>query len=133
MQLGGIGELQQSLHQDSIEQSHQQEFEQQLRGFQGIMDDIPGIVDQTGEMADDEHAALREAAEGLEGLFVNMLVKQMRSTVPDNKLLDGGHGGKMFREKLDQKYSNLIARQKNFGIAGAIYDQFVGQIAPAEI
>ncbi len=130
MQLGGINELQQSLQQHNIEQSRQQDFEQQLRGFQGIMDDIPGVVDQTGEVADGEHEALKEAAEGLEGLFVNMLVKQMRSTVPDNELLDGGHGGEMFREKLDQKYSNLIARQKDFGIASAIYDQLAGQISP---
>lgn len=133
MQIGGIGELQQTQHQHSMEQNRQEDFERQLQGFEGIMDDIPGVVDGSGELAADEDEALREAAEGLEGLFVNMLVDQMRDTVPDNELLDGGHGGEMFQEKLDQKYSNLIARDRDFGIASAIYDQLSGQISGEDV
>ncbi|MGM0380773.1 MAG: rod-binding protein [bacterium] len=130
MQLGGINSIQQGVNQHSVEKSEQQKFKQKLEKSQGVMDDVPGVASQSGDVqVDDGKEALEEAAEGMEGLFVNLLVKQMRKTVPDNKLLDGGQGGKMFREQLDKKYANLIAREKDFGIASAIYDQLSGQIS----
>lgn len=136
MQMGGFsgfGQLQQTLQQSRQQQDKSQQFIKQLKGSRDVFEDVAGITEQSdGTTVDEGDKALKKAAEGLEGLFINLLVKQMRKTVPENKLLDGGHGGKMFREKLDQKYSNMIAKEKDFGIASTIQDQLTGQIAPAE-
>ncbi len=85
--------------------------------------DKPGVEKRSPE---ERKNKLREAANKLEGLMVGMLMKQMRKTIPDSKLLNGGYGGKMFRSHLDRKYSQLVAENSNFGLADKIYGKFTG-------
>ncbi|MCP5462130.1 MAG: rod-binding protein [bacterium] len=67
---------------------------------------------------------LMEAAEGFESMFVNMLLKQMRQTIPDSELIDGGYAGKIFEEMFDEEISKKIASRGGLGISHAIYKKF---------
>ena len=67
---------------------------------------------------------LKKVAEEMEGLFLNMLMKQMRETVPDSGYVERSEAEKMFQKQLDQRYAQDMAEDTDLGIAEAIYDQF---------
>ena len=74
--------------------------------------------------ADEKHLALKKATEQFEAYFLNELLKEMRRTVPENKLLsDGGHGQQIFRDMMDGKLSESMASRGDLGMARMMYDQ----------
>jgi len=107
-------------------QEELQQTERQLRSFaeeaERSFDEATG---ESGSSNRDEE--LKKAANQMEGLLIHELIKQMRETIPENELTQGGHGGEVFREQLDQKYSELISESSNFGISEEIYKQFAGE------
>ncbi len=107
-------------------QGELQQAERQLRSFaeQGEQS-FDDVTASTGSRNRDEE--LKEAANQMEGLLVHELIKQMRKTIPDNELTQGGHGGEVFQEQLDQKYSELIGQSGDFGISEEIYKTFAGE------
>jgi len=52
-----------------------------------------------------------EAAEGFESMFVNMMLSQMRKSIPKSDLLGNTPGKEIFEEMFDQEISkkNLLA------------------------
>jgi flagellar protein FlgJ len=65
---------------------------------------------------------LREAAQGFEAIFMQMLFKSMRATVKESSLFHGGRGEEVFRDLLDQA---LV--QKTSGKGLGIADSIVGR------
>lgn len=66
-----------------------------------------------------------KAARDFEGVFVSMMLKSMRSTVTENKILSSGHGGEMFQELLDHQFSQATARQgRGIGIADMLIRRY---------
>jgi flagellar protein FlgJ len=64
--------------------------------------------------------ALRKTARQLEGVFVEQLLKSMRSTVSHDGILDGGAGEELFTGMLDQHVAGLMPGQWKNGMASAI-------------
>lgn len=84
-----------------------------------------GIVDalRSGKIQGDD-ARLRAATDALEGAFYQELFKAMRSTVPQEGLVDGGGGEDAFNTLMDQHLSEVAASRNQGGIGQALYRFF---------
>jgi len=81
---------------------------------------------------DKRHTDLKKAAQQFEGYFLNAMLKEMRKTVPEDKLLgDDGHGQEIFRDMMDQTISESMSKRGDFGIAKMMYDQLASTLGDA--
>ncbi|MDO9694568.1 MAG: transglycosylase SLT domain-containing protein [Candidatus Latescibacteria bacterium] len=70
-------------------------------------------------------ARLREAAKQFEGLFVQTLLKSMRSTVPMSDLIDNSGEIETYRQLLDEEMAQQIGGRGGLGIADLITDRYL--------
>ncbi len=66
--------------------------------------------------------ALRKAAEELESLFIQELLKEMRNTVPRSGLMESAPGRDIHTTLIDMQLSRQLAREGGIGLADMIYD-----------
>lgn len=72
-----------------------------------------------------ETSDLRDAANQLEAVFINMLMKTMRSTVSDSEgIFKKSEAEKMFEGMLDEEYAAKMSEAGGIGISDMIFDQF---------
>lgn len=78
---------------------------------------------QGGAVADkkDIDAKLRGVAEEFVSVFMNQVMKAMRSTVQQNPEMHGDNGEKFFQEMLDTEQSKLLAKGSGYGLTDLIY------------
>jgi peptidoglycan hydrolase FlgJ len=69
--------------------------------------------------------AIKQVAKQFESLFVQMMLKSMRDTVPENELF-GSKAGKMYQEMYDKQLSMHISNGKGIGLASTIERQLGG-------
>jgi len=68
---------------------------------------------------------LREATDQLEAVFINMMMKTMRNSVPETEgIFKKSEAEKMFEEMLDEEYANKMAEGGGIGISDMIFEQF---------
>lgn len=89
--------------------------------------DLRGLDALRGRAARDPQGAVREAARQFEALFMQELMKSLRSTVGDGGLLDGGAGADMATSLLDQQYAGQLAGMRG-GLAESIARQLERQM-----
>lgn len=70
---------------------------------------------------------LVEAAREFESLLLNMMMKSMRESVPENDLFGDGSKVRMYEEMRDTELAGVMARQGGIGLARLIVDQFRGR------
>lgn len=70
-----------------------------------------------------EDAKLRAACTELEAVFLNILLTQMRKTVPKGGLTGGGNQEEIFRSLLDSETTKNMARAGGVGLADTLYRQ----------
>ena len=81
---------------------------------------------------DKKHLELKKATQQFEGYFLHELLKEMRKTVPPDKLLgDDGHGQEIFRDMTDQSLSESMASRGDLGMAKMMYDQLAPGLGAA--
>jgi flagellar protein FlgJ len=78
----------------------------------------------------DPKAAVKEAARQFEALFMNELMKSMRSTTLDSGLMASGEGGEMATGMLDQQFAGQLTGIKG-GLSEAIMRQLERQMGMA--
>lgn len=64
---------------------------------------------------------LKRAAQAFESVFAQMLMKSMRATVKESELFHGGRGEDVFRELLDQRFSEGAS---GLGVAKLIVERY---------
>lgn len=69
------------------------------------------------QLTDAKRTELKKISQDFESLFVGMMLKSMRATVPEDKLTGGGRAEETFRSMLDQEYATAAARRGGIGIA----------------
>jgi len=74
----------------------------------------------SGQLSDARRNELKKISQDFESLFVGMMLKSMRATVPENKLTGGGRAEETFRSMLDQEYATAAARRGGIGIASMV-------------
>jgi len=102
-----------------------------IDGFQGIRPpyfeaDIVSRAEKRAKNADEKELDRLEAVcRDLESLFIYMLMKEMRKTVPETKFIHGGRGEEIFRDFLDEEMSKKMAAAggQGIGIAKMLYEQ----------
>ena len=84
-----------------------------------------GYVPKNPMTAEDiEAKKLREACEGFEAMFLSMMYKQMRATVPEGGLFGKKSNAlKIFEDMRDTELMNAAAKSGGIGIADMMYKQ----------
>ena len=63
---------------------------------------------------------LHHLSEEFESLFLGIVLKAMRDTVPKDGLLGGSNAEGIYRSMLDEEYAKTMAAQRNTGLADSI-------------
>ena len=71
---------------------------------------------------------LKEACKGFEAMFLNMMYKEMRATVPENSLFGESNAQKIFRDMHDEKLMENVADGGGVGLADLLYRQLSPQV-----
>jgi peptidoglycan hydrolase FlgJ len=66
---------------------------------------------------------LQQACRDFESIFTYQMLKSMRQTVPQTKLIHGGNAEDIFADMLDQERSKEFSKQQSFGMADLLYSQ----------
>lgn len=72
--------------------------------------------------SENDDQKLKEACEGFESLFLNMMLKEMRKTVPESEL-GSSYAMSTYQEMLDENIAENASKGKGIGIADAMYRQ----------
>lgn len=78
-------------------------------------------VSKGSKAQDDEK--LKELCKDFEAIMVSMMIKSMRSSVPQDGLIPDTFGEDVFRSMLDDQYAALMVQRQDFGIAQQLYEQ----------
>lgn len=70
---------------------------------------------------------LKEACKGFESMFMQMMWKEMKDTVPENSLFGESNGEKIFRDMLDTEMLDRMSDAGGVGLADLMYDQLTAQ------
>ena len=71
-------------------------------------------------LTDARRKELKKISQDFESLFVGMMLKSMRSTVPEETLTGGGKAEETYRSLLDQEYATVASRRGGVGIASMV-------------
>lgn len=93
--------------------------------------DVQGLERLKHTARQDEAAGLRGAAQQFEALFLQMMLKSMRDTIPSGGLLDSQQGD-FYQSMLDQQWAQTMAG-RGIGLADHLVAQLEKQlgVAPA--
>lgn len=64
---------------------------------------------------------LRKSCQDFEAIMLKSMLKEMRSTVPKDGLLDEGNDREMFQDMMDQQVAVQMSRSQGIGIAESLY------------
>lgn len=84
---------------------------------------LPAKQDMVLEGGNPDKAALRDAAEAFEAVFLRQMIGSMRSASLGEDLL-GNNAGEQFRDMADDRVADNMAEQNSFGIAEMLLKQF---------
>ena len=77
---------------------------------------------------------LRSACQGMESLFIDYLLKQMRTTVDKSGFISGGQAEEIFTSMLDTELAKEASTRGGIGLADVLYNQLkkFGEAQPGE-
>ncbi len=93
--------------------------------------DVQSLASLKGAVRKDDPQALKAAAQQFEAIFLQMALKSMRATVPQDGMLDNDQS-RLYRELLDQQLAQTLAARGGTGLAALIERQLSRQGEPAE-
>lgn len=68
---------------------------------------------------------LREATDALESIFINMMLKTMRTSIGESEgIFKKSDSEKTFEAMLDEEYADKMSKAGGIGISDMIFDQF---------
>ncbi|BEU87203.1 hypothetical protein TAMA11512_06670 [Selenomonas sp. TAMA-11512] len=78
---------------------------------------------RSGELSPAEDKKLREACQGFEAMFLNIMYTQMRNTVPKNDLFGHDNADEILQSMRDTAMMNAAAESGGIGLAKMLYEQ----------
>lgn len=84
------------------------------------------IENVSKDMKDEE---LMDVCKEFESIFIHMMLKEMRKTIPDDGFIEKSTGTKIFEDMFDEEMAKRISdsEENGIGIAKMLYDQFKNQ------
>lgn len=80
-----------------------------------------GVLKKISAVSPADAKKIKDVAHDFEAVFLELMLKSMRNTVPKSELMDGGNGEEIFRSMLDSEYAKAMSQQESYGgIAQAI-------------
>lgn len=73
-----------------------------------------------------DDAQLKQVCKEFEGIFLNMMYKQMKATVPKSDYLQSDYGTEMYNTMLDEALVDVMS-QKGIGLGDYMYKQLARQ------
>jgi peptidoglycan hydrolase FlgJ len=73
--------------------------------------------------ARDPEAALKKVSKDFEAIFVNMLIKAMRKTVPETGLFGSDSASDTYQDMFDEQLAVEMSQGRGLGLADVIYRQ----------
>ncbi|MGE4232175.1 MAG: rod-binding protein [Bacteriovoracia bacterium] len=67
---------------------------------------------------------MKQAAKGLESILVEMMIQEMRKSVPQNDIIPVSQAEKIYRQMLDSEYAKVLVDSGSIGIADLVVAQF---------
>lgn len=103
--------------------------------FKSMLDDLQQKAGAAGRpdhivntaSTDKQDKALKEACKGFEAMFLGMMYKAMRQTVPEDKLFGESNGQKIFQDMRDEELMKSVAESGGVGLADMMYRQLTIQ------
>jgi len=87
--------------------------------------DISKIQEKAATVNKDDDKKLMEVCKEFESIFIYMMLKEMRKTVPEDGLIEKSQGTRIFEEMYMDELSKEMSKGDNsLGIAKMLYDQF---------
>jgi flagellar protein FlgJ len=74
-----------------------------------------------------KQARLQKACQGFEAIFIDMVLREMRKTVPDDGLLPTSSATRTWRELFDNQLAETLASKQEMGLAKMLYQQLQNQ------
>jgi len=71
---------------------------------------------------------LRQVCRDFESLFINMMYKQMRATIPKSELLPDNLARQTFEGMLDEELAKEASKGKGIGLGEMLYKQLSAQM-----
>jgi len=103
---------------------HQIHNQSSLAGVEAMRRRLDATEGLHTEMCPEEKAAIREAAETFESYFIQIMLREMRKTIPDEGgLIPRSQAERIFTEMLDEQKSIEMARAGGIGLADVIVKQ----------
>lgn len=80
------------------------------------------------QKAQQDAKELRKACEGFESMFLQMMYKEMRNTVPENDLMGKSNAEKIWQSMLDTQMMDDAAKAGGVGLADMMYNQLAPSV-----
>jgi len=93
--------------------------------------DVQSLASLKGAVRKDDPQALKAAAQQFEAVFLQMVLKSMRATVPQDGMLDNDQS-RLYRELLDQQLAQTLSARGGVGLAAVIERQLSRRSEAAE-
>ena len=95
--------------------------------------DFTGLANLRAQAKKDQKSALNETASQFEALFIQMMLSQMRKSIPKEGMFDS-QAVQTYQDMADKQVSLDMAKRSDFGIADMIKAQLEqqGMAVPAE-
>jgi flagellar protein FlgJ len=85
--------------------------------------DFDALLEEAKKTGDT--SKLREATDALETVFINMMLKTMRTSIPETEgFFKKSESEKTFQGMLDEAYAEKMSKAGGIGISDMIFDQF---------
>ncbi|MDE0784051.1 MAG: rod-binding protein [Planktomarina sp.] len=99
----------------------------------GNYNDFEGLANLRSQAQRDQKSAINETAQQFEALFIQMMLAEMRKSIPKEGLFDS-QAVRTYQDMADKQVSLDMAKRGDFGIANVIKAQFEaqGMAMPAE-
>ncbi len=88
--------------------------------------DTQGLADVRRLAKNNDPAAVKAVAQQFEGMFLNILLKSMRATVPQDGMFDNQQT-QMYTSLLDEQLADKIAAHRGLGLAKVLEQQLMRQ------
>ena len=104
-------------------------FEQQkINGMGGKLNDLGKVINSN----DPRQEKLKKAAEGFESMFINLMLSQMRKTIPKSDLIDGGNAQEIFETMFYDEIAKRVSQRGELGIADKLMKEYEKYVQPSE-
>jgi flagellar protein FlgJ len=76
----------------------------------------------------DPEAALKQVSKDFEAIYINMLLKSMRKTVPETGLFGNDSASDTYQEMFDEQLAVQMSQGQGLGLADVIYRQLSKEV-----